>query len=172
MEKDLYICTGCFQAVYCSPDCQSKDWTDHAHFTTCGNVIGPLLPQRLTLEIRPKTPGDLYYGQGSPLGYAIACYEGCKRPHHLDLIHGTIYDITLRGDTWSDHPPYIGTTPMGGPVEVKNNFVMPVKTRIDTTKLDPNNTYHLCCENHPYMGFPIRLWQPEELECKMNDHQL
>lgn len=168
-----WVCTGCYNAVYCNATCQQQDW--HAHAAACEKrVMGPWLPSTFTLKVRQKQAGDLFYKKGSHLGYTIGDQE--KRPNALCLRANHVYNIVLDPSV-VNHPVFIGTTPMGGPTE-RDNRIVPQKRLgvergtwvLNTGELTRATSLWLCCANHAYMGFPIEIVQHIETHRCPHNH--
>jgi len=125
--------------VFCQPVCQKVYYNQ----------------TRFVLRVVPKEKGDLYVSKGSPNGYTFASQS--TRPMQWTVLPNTTYTLVLDPSVMN-HPVYIGLNPRGKDTA----RVLPITTPVDqgtfvfdTSDLDPNTTYYLCCTRHEYMGFPI-----------------
>lgn len=155
--KKPTIACSCETHVYCSRKCQESHWKN-IHSLLCSTIDGhPIDSQDIYIVVRSKNP---YTFQGNMEGSKMAFVvidQDVLPGETLLLKKGHTYQF-IAGETFSEHPFFISEVdPVGGKQTRPKRYISSWGETYAFTPTKKQQSYYAICDNHPYMGFEIKV---------------
>lgn len=154
--KKPTIACSCENNVYCSKKCQEFHWKN-IHSIVCSTIDAhPIDSTDIYIVVRSKNPYTFQGNMdGSKMAFVVDKHDILPGETLLLKKNHTYHFIA--GEKFTDHPFFISDVdPVGGKQTRPKKYISSYGETFEFTPTK-QQSYYAICDNHPYMGFEIKV---------------